>query len=54
MEEILALPEEESDTMVTFVGGVFGLFPGTSQTTVVDLPPGRYVAICFFPQGAHP
>ena len=40
--------------MVTFVGGVFGVFPGTSQSTLFDLTPGRYVAICFFPQGATP
>ena len=40
--------------MVTFVGGMFGIFPGTSQSTVLDLTPGRYVAICFFPQGATP
>ena len=40
--------------MVTFVGGVFGVFPGTSQTTVLDLTPGRYVAVCFFPARRHP
>ena len=51
LDELLALPEEESDTMVTFVGGLDGIFPGTSQSTVLDLTPGRYVAICFFPQG---
>ena len=33
VEELLALPEEEADTMVTFLGGVFGVFPGTSQST---------------------
>ena len=54
LEELLALPEEESDTMITFAGGMFGIFPGTSQSTVLDLTPGRYVAICFFPQGATP
>ena len=40
--------------MVTFVGGMFGIFPETSQSTVLDLTPGRYVAICFFPEGATP
>jgi hypothetical protein len=54
LDELLALPEEESDAMVTEVGGVFGVFPGTSQSTVLDLTPGRYVAICFFPEGATP
>jgi hypothetical protein len=54
LEEILALPEEEQESMVTFIGGVFGVFPGTSQSTVMDLEAGRYVAICFFPEGATP
>ena len=54
LDELLALPEEESDTMVTEFGGMFGIFPGTSQSTVLDFTPGRYVAICFFPQGATP
>ncbi len=54
LDEILALPEEEQETMATVAGGMFGIFPGTSQSTVLDLAPGRYVAICFFPQGATP
>jgi hypothetical protein len=54
LEELLALPDEESSTMVTDFGGMFGIFPGTSQSTILDFTPGRYVAICFFPQGATP
>jgi hypothetical protein len=54
LDELLALPEEESNTMVTEVGGMFGIFPGTSQSTLLDFAPGRYVAICFFPEGATP
>ena len=54
LDEILALPEEEQQAMSTFAGGMFGIFPGTSQSTVIDLTPGRYVALCFFPEGATP
>lgn len=53
VEEILALPEEEAMTMTTFTGMAFA-FPGTTGQTVVDLTPGRYVALCFLPQGATP
>jgi hypothetical protein len=54
LDEILALPEEEQEAMATFAGGMFGIFPGTSQSTVIDLTPGRYAALCFFPEGATP
>jgi hypothetical protein len=54
LEEILALPEAEQEAMATFAGGMFGIFPGTSQSTVLDLAPGRYAALCFFPEGATP
>ena len=54
LEEILALPEEESDTMVTFVGGVFGVFPGTSQTTVVDLTARPVRGHLLLPPRRHP
>jgi uncharacterized cupredoxin-like copper-binding protein len=33
--------------MATFVGGPNTIDPGKSQTVVVDMPPGNYVAICF-------
>ena len=29
-------------------------FPGTVGQTVTDFTPGRYVALCFLPQGATP
>jgi hypothetical protein len=54
LDELLALPEEESNAMVTDFGFLFGIYPGTSQSTLLDFTPGRYVAICFFPQGATP
>jgi hypothetical protein len=50
VEELLALPEEQSTTMVTFAGGAFAE-PGDSDTTFVELEPGRYAAVCFIPQG---
>jgi hypothetical protein len=53
VQEILELPEEEAMSMVTFTGIAFA-FPGTAANTVVDLTPGRYVAMCFLPQGATP
>jgi hypothetical protein len=54
LEEILALPEEESESMVTFLGGIFPVFPETTRSTVLSLEPGRHVAICFFPEGTTP
>jgi hypothetical protein len=53
VEELLALPEEEAITMVTQVGGTFA-FPGEAGQTVLDLTPGRHVALCFVPQGMTP
>lgn len=53
LDELLALSEEESATMTTFVGIAFA-FPGTVGQTVVDLTPGRYVALCFLPENADP
>jgi hypothetical protein len=53
LDELLALPEEESNTMVTPAGFLFA-FPGAAFDTAVDLTPGRYVALCFLPEGATP
>ena len=52
-DELLALPEEEVFTMITMVGGAFAA-PGTTGNTVMDLTPGRYVAVCPIPQGMTP
>ncbi|RBY89009.1 hypothetical protein DQ244_14635 [Blastococcus sp. TBT05-19] len=49
-EELLAMPEEQAMTMATFTGGAFAP-PGGSDTTFLELQPGRYAAICFVPQG---
>lgn len=53
VEELLELPEEEVDSMTAFVGIAF-TFPGNTGYAVVDLAPGRYVALCFLPEGATP
>jgi hypothetical protein len=53
VEELLALPEEESATMATPVAFAFA-FPGTVAFATADLTPGRYVALCFLPEGATP
>ena len=52
-DELLALPEEEAMTMTTEQAFAFA-FPGTVGQTVTDFTPGRYVALCFLPQGATP
>jgi hypothetical protein len=52
-EEILALGEEESQSMVTFAGAAFGP-PGAESHGVANLNPGEYLAICFLPEGATP
>lgn len=52
-EELLAMPEEEAMSKATMAG--FALAPtGASGNTVVDLQPGRYIAVCFLPKGATP
>lgn len=53
LDELLALPEEEVGSKVTFVGGDFAM-PGGSATTFLDLDPGQYAFICFVPVGATP
>lgn len=52
-EELLALPEEEAFANVTPAGFAF-VFPGAVGNTVVDFTAGRYVALCFLPEGALP
>ena len=50
IEELLALPEEEAESMVTFLGENFA-FPGEAGHKVVDFTAGRHVALCFIPEG---
>jgi hypothetical protein len=51
LEELLQLPEEEARSKVTDVGGV-AAEPGESDTTLIELEPGRYAAICPIPVGS--
>lgn len=54
IEELLELPEEEAQTMVTEVGAGFS-FPDDSSTAVLNLDePGNYAIVCFIPVGATP
>lgn len=53
VDELLALPEDEAMQHVSFVGVGFA-FPGDVGHAFLDLTPGRYVAVCFLPDGATP
>jgi hypothetical protein len=52
-EELLALPDEEVDAKITFVGAAVSP-PGAEGYGVVDLTPGDYIGLCFFPEGSTP
>ncbi len=60
IEELLELPEEESDTLVEFQGvlvalpGEEGANPEGPGSSITVTEPGRYVIVCFIPQGADP
>ncbi|MGD2043127.1 MAG: hypothetical protein PVJ28_05695 [Acidimicrobiia bacterium] len=51
VEELLELPEEEAMAKTTFMGISFAA-PGEGSTMYADLEEGRYVMICFIPQGS--
>jgi hypothetical protein len=51
IEQVLALPEEQLFSMITFTGAAFADPGGGSDTTFLRLEPGRYGAACFIPQG---
>lgn len=53
IEEWLGLPDEEAEAVVHFAGAAV-VFPGSTGSFGVELTPGRYVAICFLPEGAAP
>ena len=51
LEELMAMPDEETASLSEDAGFLFAL-PGTSADGSVTLDtPGRYVALCFVPQG---
>jgi hypothetical protein len=51
IEDLLALPEDEAFSKLTMAGVVFADAAGSEATTMVDLEPGSYAAICFIPTG---
>jgi hypothetical protein len=51
VEELLELPEEEAMAKTTFMGISFAA-PGEGSMMYADLDAGRYVMICFIPQGS--
>ncbi|MEX2623570.1 MAG: hypothetical protein WD651_07570 [Acidimicrobiia bacterium] len=60
IDELLALPEEESDALVEFQGllvalpGETGVNPEGPGTSITVSEAGRYALVCFIPQGADP
>lgn len=50
-EELIALPEEEAESMITFLGVAEPVPEDETSYLVADLEPGDYVAICFIPTG---
>ncbi|HEX2419965.1 MAG TPA: hypothetical protein VHL55_00060 [Acidimicrobiia bacterium] len=58
LEEILELPEEESDALIAQFMGVLidtpsgeTFNPEGESTSISVTEPGRYAVVCFFPQG---
>ena len=60
LEELLELPEEESESLIEFQGvlvampGEEGFNPEAEGTSVAVGEAGRYAIVCFIPQGADP
>ena len=50
IEEILNLPEEETESLVVFAGAAFAP-PGESGSALAQLEPGEYAMACFIPVG---
>jgi hypothetical protein len=53
LEELMALPEGEIDSLITEQAFVMAP-PGAGSFATTELDAGRYVAICFVPVGATP
>jgi hypothetical protein len=49
-DELLARPEDQATTKVTFAAGT-GAGPGDTAYANGKLDPGEYIAVCFIPQG---
>ena len=50
IEEIVELPEEESESLVEFAGAGFAP-PGESSSALIELEAGEYGVVCFIPVG---
>lgn len=50
IDELLAMPEDQAMSMVSFTGVAYAN-PGESDTTFLEMQPGRYAAVCFVPEG---
>jgi hypothetical protein len=50
IEELLALPEEQMFSSLTFAGAAMAE-PGQSGVSITTLDPGSYIAVCFLPTG---
>ena len=53
-DEILALGEEEAQSLITNVAAIDATNPGDADYSVLDLESGEYIALCFLPVGATP
>jgi hypothetical protein len=51
IDQLLALPEDELMSKLTMAGVVFADHPDSQAATMVDLAPGKYVAVCMIPVG---
>jgi hypothetical protein len=49
--DLLMMDEEEAMALVQPVGGAFAA-PGSTGYTAIDLEPGKYVMVCFLPEGS--
>lgn len=50
-EALLALPEEEVETKVEFLGAAFAPSSGSQGLLTGEFVPGDYLALCFVPEG---
>ena len=50
-QELLAMPEEESSKLVTFVGQLMANPGDSAEGSLAADAAGEYLMICFFPQG---
>lgn len=51
VEQLLALPQEESMAKLSMAAVAFADRPGAQSVSMVDLEAGRYIAVCFLPVG---